>query len=92
MRAEATKFLVSSTEFLVGTTKFGKLNQKFRTADQKFDCLGPHHFLIGIQPKFYIDSTKLLFGCPNPHKRLEAPTKFLYMSLDLLYIAIKISI
>ena len=46
----------------------GKKAQIFFSGDQKWGF---------ARPKFEVDSTKSVFGCTNPHKRLEAPTKFL---------------
>ena len=83
-RDEAAKFLVSTTKIFVEATKFLASAIKFGSADQKFGTLNLHHFFLGLtkhdsQPdQILVNPTKWLLGCPNPHKRLEAPTKFLY--------------
>ena len=61
-----------------------------------FGCLSPHHFLVGLAKnegqqvssiKILVNPAKSLFGCPNPHKSLEAPTKFLWVCaiIEILY-------
>ena len=75
MRVEATKFLVSAIKFGSAGQKIGNADSKFGSPNQK--CRSANQKWRSAQSKFYV--TKSLFSCPNPHKRFEASSKFLWV-------------
>ena len=99
----ATNFFCSITNFLVSNIKFDSSDQKNLVAPTKIlvvltkDLVASTLIIFWLVypkmsfslTKILVNTTKLLFGCHKPHKKLEAPKKFLwvfylYVWLDLV--------
>ena len=97
IKVKATKFLVSTTNILVGATKFFwsalsnlvVLTKKLVTLQKNLVATTK---MLVVLTKNLVASTFiifLLFGCPNTHKRLEAPTKFLWVCMKFKFLCEK---